>query len=1040
MNATRLVLAGSFLSLVLGPGVARAQLDNPAYQVQPPVGFGIKLARIGEFTGDGIPDLVVSHFGVGQVSFFPGVGDGTFSRAVTRAASSSVAMEVGDLDLNGQADLVLGGSDFNVHLTSGDAELSAPYSLGGWNLSALHLADLNQDGLVDVVGVRELGDWFVWLNTTTFNGGNTQLSLTLADGHTVSSAQPVFVLDADFDEDGVPDLVIGYDTFGADKVFVYLGNGDGTFQAETLLSGTQFTLISGASGDFNGDGHVDLAVGGDGKLNLFFGDGTGGFPTFTTQSTLGDPRELLVDDLDSDGDLDVATRKSSGTGFPEMFFFANTGLGTFEPFRRSTDMIVASASNEGRFLARPLIDLDGDGSTDLVYVSLGRDVAVQYGNGDGTFGPPALRMVDDPQIVTIADFNEDGNPDLAVGDEQLNLVSRGAEIHLGSGDGNFALQPVIPLAAARLMVHGDFNGDGHVDLTTGEGTLLGAGDGSFQSVPGGLSFFDNPAGTRKLLVGDFDEDQVLDLVADAGFSDPTTMWARGLGDGSFVPGTPVPLSGPGDVLDAATADLDGDGHLDLALAQDRGDSPAHPSRVVILRGLGDGTFVQDTFLDLDDFHVAESVAVGDLDADGFLDVVVGTSPVFVFYGAGQGDFLPAVPLGPTGQVPVRSVDLADFDGDGRLDVATTDFERIQVILGRGAGVPELRWLKPLHLGRYFVRPGDVNGDGLVDLATAGYPSGAVLLNRSNHRPHADAGPDLALEATGPDGALVHLDGSASTDFDSSPGTNDDIVTFEWYEGAQLLGTGELLDVVLSVGTHTITLRVVDQLGAEDTDQLEVTVTSSIGLSLLVDPVELFPPNHRFVDVHVTATCFDPCVPPVILASVTSSEPDDAPGGTDGKTSPDTDQAQLGTSDFDLQLRAERDSRGSGRTYTLVYTASGGTIARSVEVFVPHNRGGITEPLDLRMDKTASGSLVRWTPVAGAFDYDVIRGDLDRLEPSNNSIHLGPVDCIENGVEDTAIPAPSKGFFYLVQYDDGRESGYGTESVPLPRSPISGGCQ
>lgn len=103
----------------------------------------------------------------------------------------------------------------------------------------------------------------------------------------------------------------------------------------------------------------------------------------------------------------------------------------------------------------------------------------------------------------------------------------------------------------------------------------------------------------------------------------------------------------------------------------------------------------------------------------------------------------------------------------------------------------------------------------------------------DYPPVAEAGPNQTLECSSQAGASVTLDGSASTDADSTPGTNDDIVLFEWYEDYGLpsqrpLGSGEVITVALSVGIHNITLVVTDSAGAtnDDTMVLEVQDTTA----------------------------------------------------------------------------------------------------------------------------------------------------------------------------------------------------------------------
>lgn len=94
---------------------------------------------------------------------------------------------------------------------------------------------------------------------------------------------------------------------------------------------------------------------------------------------------------------------------------------------------------------------------------------------------------------------------------------------------------------------------------------------------------------------------------------------------------------------------------------------------------------------------------------------------------------------------------------------------------------------------------------------------------TNSPPVADAGPDQTVEATSPAGASVTLDGSGSTDPDSTPGTNDDIEFFDWYEGATDLGSGETINYTFPLGSHTVTLVATDFLGETDSDEVIIVV-------------------------------------------------------------------------------------------------------------------------------------------------------------------------------------------------------------------------
>lgn len=364
---------------------------------------------------------------------------------------------------------------------------------------------------------------------------------------------------------------------------------------------------------------------------------------------------------------------------------------------------------------------------------------------------------------------------------------------------------------------------------------------------------------------------------------------------------------------------------------------------------------------------------GDVNGDGYDDLLVG-APNTTTTGPGAGRavlFLgaPSVPDGtPAWDSPGVSflarygtsvAAAGDFNGDGYDDVTVGEPDhdrsaeeesvgRAHVHRGSASGpslsaAPILEGDQPFGTFGASAAAGDLNGDGFSDVivgapgedAGEGPQQGRVIvvLGRPDPRPPvAVATAPPQAECASPSGAAVLLDGSASEDPDSSPGTNDDIASFEWFEdygqaGQTLLGTGETLGVTLPLGPHDITLRATDTSGESDTDQLAVGVvdTAEPSISMGVSPAVLWPPTHGLVAARATVNAGDACGnPSVVLVSITSNEPDDAPGSQDGSTLFDIQGAAPGTPDFDFKLRAERSELGSGRVYTVVYRATDGS--------------------------------------------------------------------------------------------------------------------
>jgi hypothetical protein len=200
------------------------------------------------------------------------------------------------------------------------------------------------------------------------------------------------------------------------------------------------------------------------------------------------------------------------------------------------------------------------------------------------------------------------------------------------------------------------------------------------------------------------------------------------------------------------------------------------------------------------------------------------------------------------------------------------------------------------------------------------------------------GGDQAIEAGSGCEARVTLDGSCSSDADSTPGTNDDINDFDWYlvdacdpNFEDFLGSGEIIECNLPLGEHDIILEVTDKAGAFDTNEVTIIVedTTPPEFSLTATPDVLWPANHKMVKITPSWEVSDNCDewPEVSLVSITV----DGDGATE-------DDIQIG--DEGIWLRAERSGRGIGRVYTISYQAaddSGNVTVNSTTVTVPHDR-------------------------------------------------------------------------------------------------------
>jgi FG-GAP-like repeat len=301
---------------------------------------------------------------------------------------------------------------------------------------------------------------------------------------------------------------------------------------------------------------------------------------------------IAVGDFNGDGKPDMAVTNHSGT----VGVLLGKGNGSFQP---------VVAYDSGGFYSHSIVvvDLNKDGKLDLV---ISDDfcptvnescVSVLLGNGDGTFQPAATYdaggypYASGPGInipIFVADVNGDGKPDLVVANAtDRNQVGDGVVgVLLGNGDGTF--QPVVRYDSGGFGASGaamaDVNGDGKLDVVVVNcggpvscappvatvGVLLGNGNGTFQAVKtygtGGWGSFAYP-----LAVADVNDDGKLDILVGNQcpqnngncVGDGTVGILLGNGDGTFQ--TSVTYD-TGSVISIAVADLNGDGKLDLAVA------------------------------------------------------------------------------------------------------------------------------------------------------------------------------------------------------------------------------------------------------------------------------------------------------------------------------------------------------------------------------------------------------------------------------------------------------------------------------------------
>jgi len=588
--------------------------------------------------------------------------------------------------------------------------------------TAAVIGDFNQDGKLDIINSA---------GTVLLGKGDG----TFITGTTLSNA-PSFV--ADFNGDGKPDVLA---FTSSNHLLVYLGNGDGTFQAPQdtyaavpLYGMAVANLVTGAN-------KADVLVPNpSGGVLVYLGNGDGTFAAPVNYPSPG-TGQLFVGDFNGDGKADVLANGGGG-----VFVLLGNGDGTLQAAKVTT--------YSGGWGVQAIGDLNGDQKLDLIVSTSATtpQIATMFGNGDGSFQAPSNQFA--PALSgnpTLADINGDGKLDLLV----QGLPEGGSpflQVYLGNGDGTFSVghsysYNSVDLKSSNNILVGDFNGDQKLDVTAAQSILFGNGDGTLQASPAVLlpngeviyaavsGDFNGDGKTDMALIssggnlyiyladatgslslahtyaisangvlqtGDFNGDGKLDLITSVNSGGiPVLAVLLGNGDGSF--GTPVestscPAAGVGS---SAIADLNGDHKSDLAFPN--GES------LSICLGNGDGTFASA----VNYFFGSNpgSVVVADFNDDGKLDAAVsGNAGVALFLGNGDGTFQGANYLLTTTSVVGPA---ADFNRDGNVDLIING----TVYLGDGKGAFKPLSQKITGLGGSVV---DLNGDGYYDLFEDGY--------------------------------------------------------------------------------------------------------------------------------------------------------------------------------------------------------------------------------------------------------------------------------------------------------------------------------
>ncbi|MBS1790760.1 MAG: VCBS repeat-containing protein [Acidobacteria bacterium] len=426
-----------------------------------------------------------------------------------------------------------------------------------------------------------------------------------------------------------------------------------------------------------------------------------------------DPEDLLTGDFNGDGFLDLAIANSGYTNSGGLIsLYAGNGRGEF------ANVSNLHLTSWGGRLASG--DFNNDGKLDLATAVPfdGSGVAVALGKGDGSFSTTLIPIgpIQYRAGIVVTDFNADGKADIALSGENKVIVMRGD----GAGGfmrvGNYETGATMPGALSA----GDFSGDGKPDLIVfgqdiDQKPILFLNDGAGQFLAGIPLNISGSGSDFRNAVGDLNGDGKADLAfvrrTDQEQRGVSVAFSTGAGFGEPIQ---IPLSGYGYPVALRMADLNGDGKPDVIATEDFG------NRISIVLNNGGGTFSVRSIYSGGYFPVAS--AAGDFDRDGKTDLAVINydQTLSIITGLGAGQFIAPLAFDQADKI-LRATVLADLNTDAKKDVVVALGNQAGVLVAYGDGAGSFGSPKTYMAGRdnSDVVVADFNKDSKPDIVVVG---------------------------------------------------------------------------------------------------------------------------------------------------------------------------------------------------------------------------------------------------------------------------------------------------------------------------------
>ena len=641
-----------------------------------------------DLTNDGYKDIIVLLKNAKQVAILINTHKGTFTSGNKYSTGNDLfphVIVVADLNNDNYPDIVTQTDDYNIGVLFGLGQglfnnTISIYVDDDCSPDSIAVNDMNNDRFLDLV-VSSTNSEYIWIFLGYGNGSFQEPIRVSIDGDSVET----HVL-GDLNNDGYLDIV--YTNVLYSYVGILLGDRNGKFSRIPGVYVTRGSIPSHmALGYYNDDDILDIAVSCeyDTAIHVFMGTVNTTFPLVDYIDTSADsrPQSIMFVDVGYYNFYYLFVCDSETSTIFQFDVYLTT---TF--FKRKT--YTTGSSSHPYYLTTVDFQNNDNQQTTVVVANSGTNsISLLSNYSDGNFLDISMLSTgidSHPQSLTIADFNGDKTLDMAVANAWTDEIN----VFVGFNNGSFDTKLTYSTglgSAPSSIVSVDINNDSRIDIiVANEGTNNIEIFLSFNYLKFSYNYIYIPdllPQPYAVIADHFNNDTFVDLAV-INYNVKVFLIYLGYGNGSFA--NPISnllkkeFSG---AIALAAGDFNNDSYTDIVIANDK-------HSISIFLGLGNGTFrFLDSYAPTTDFN-ATSVAVADMNHDGYLDIVA-TDPtgrkVYLFEGNGNGSFTNQILYSISKESNLKCVAIADMDTDSHPDIIFTDSitNDVSILFGYGNG-------------------------------------------------------------------------------------------------------------------------------------------------------------------------------------------------------------------------------------------------------------------------------------------------------------------------------------------------------------------